>query len=321
MTTYTRITGTGSYLPEKILTNADLEKMVDTTDEWIMQRVGIRERHIIGDSDDTTASMAQAAAERAMAAAGVSVDEIDLLIVGTASPDNIFPSVACVLQQRMGINNDSPAFDINAACAGFVYALSIADQFIKTGAIKTALVVGAESLSPVVDWSDRGTCVLFGDGAGAVVLQASDQPGVICTNIHAAGRYADTLYARNPQLWAQHESKYIYMDGRDVFKVAVNKLDEIVDQTLEKAGMQKSDIDWLIPHQANYRIIQAVAKRLDLPMERVVLTIEEHGNTSSASIPLALDTAVSRGQVKQGDTLMLEAFGGGLAWGSVLVTY
>lgn len=318
---YSKIIGTGSYLPEKILTNADLEKMVDTSDEWIMQRVGIRERHIVTGSDDTTASMSEAAARQAMDSAGVTAEDIGLTIVGTASPDNLFPAVGCLLQQCLGIDNDSPAFDINAACAGFVYALSIADQYIKSGMVKTALVVGADTLSPIVDWTDRSNCVLFGDGAGAVVLQASDEPGVICTTIHAAGRYADILFARNPQLWPQHDSKFLQMEGREVFKVAVSKLDEIVDQTLEKAGMQKSDIDWLIPHQANFRIIQAVAKRLGLPMEKVVLTIEEHGNTSAASIPLALDHAVRKGQVKNGETLMLEAFGGGLAWGSVLVNY
>lgn len=315
---YSRIIGTGSYLPPHVLTNAELEKMVDTTDEWIMQRVGIRERHLIKD-DDTTASMAIKASKSAIEAAGVDPNDIGMVIVGTASPDNLFPGVACLIQQALGIDNDSPAFDINTACAGFVYALSIADQYVKTGAIKKVLVVGVESLSPFVDWTDRGTCVLFGDGAGAVVVEASDEPGVIVSNLHAAGRYADLLYSKNPIF--KNEDYHIQMDGREVFKVAVTKLDEIVDQTLEKAGMQKSDIDWLIPHQANARIIQAVAKRLNLPMDRVVLTIEEHGNTSAASVPLALDVAVRRNQIKRGDVLMLEAFGGGLSWGSVLVKY
>ncbi|PHQ79136.1 MAG: 3-oxoacyl-ACP synthase [Coxiella sp. (in: Bacteria)] len=317
---YTKIMGTGSYLPKKIVTNADLEKMVDTTDEWIMQRVGIRERHVIADSTDTTATMAEAAARNALDAAGLTPNDIGLVIVGTASPVNLFPSVACLVQQGLGIDNDCPAFDINAACAGFVYALSTADQFVKHGAVKHALVIGADSLSPYVDWTDRGTCVLFGDGAGAVVVSTSDEPGILASNLHSAGRYADLLFARNP-LWSPNESRFIQMDGRGVFKVAVTKLDEIVDQTLEKAGMTKSQVDWLIPHQANARIIQAVAKRLDMPMERVVLTIEEHGNTSSASVPLALDVAVRDKRVKRGDVLMLEAFGGGLAWGSVLVTY
>lgn len=317
---FAKISGTGSYLPEKILTNAELEKMVDTTDEWIMQRVGIRERHVIGDSGDTTVSMAEQAARAALESANLKPNDIDFMVVGTASSDNTFPGVGCMLQQRIGIDNDCPAFDINAACAGFVYALSIADQYIKSGAAKHALVVGVDSLSPFVDWEDRGTCVLFGDGAGALVLSASDEPGVFATNLHSAGRYADLLYARN-KLWNSNESHYIKMDGREVFKVAVTKLDEIVDETLEKAGMQKSDIDWLIPHQANARIIQAVAKRLNLPMERVVLTIEEHGNTSAASVPLALDAAVKRDQIKRGDVLMLEAFGGGLTWGAALVKY
>lgn len=318
--TYSKIAGTGSYLPETILTNADIEKLVDTTDEWIMQRVGIRKRHVITHSDDNTATMAEKAARNALDAAGLEPGDIDFIIVGTASPLKVFPSTACLLQQQMRIDNDCPAFDINVACAGFVYAFSVADQFIKSGMAKRALVVGVDSLSPYTDWNDRGTCVLFGDGAGAVILEASSEPGILVSNLHAAGRYADLLYADNP-VWEQHDSHYIQMDGREVFKVAVTKLDEIVDQTLEKAGLQKSDIDWLIPHQANARIIQAVAKRLDLPMERVILTIEEHGNTSAASVPLALDVAVREGKVKRGDMLMLEAFGGGLAWGSALVNY
>ncbi len=317
---FSYIAGTGSYLPKKILTNAELETMVDTTDEWIMQRVGIRERHVVIGSDDTTASMAEKAAQQALDAAHTKVNDIDLIIVATASPDKVFPSTACLLQQRLKIDNDCPAFDINVACAGFVYALSVADQFIKSGSAKTVLVVGADSLSPYTDWTDRGTCVLFGDGAGAVVLQARDEPGLLASNLHSAGRYADLLYANNT-VWDHHDSHYIKMDGRAVFKVAVTKLDEIVDQTLEKAGLQKSDVDWLIPHQANARIIQAVARRLGLPMERVILTIEEHGNTSSASVPLALDFAVRNQKIKRGDRLMLEAFGGGLAWGSALVRY
>ncbi len=316
---YSKIIATGSYLPEKILTNAELEKTIDTTDEWIMQRVGVRERHLIADSGDTTASMAECAARAALKVAGLKPNDLDFIVVATASGDNIFPSVACLLQQRMGIDNDCPAFDVNVACAGFIYALSIADQYVKNGLAKQALVVGVDSLSPYVDWTDRSTCVLFGDGAGAVVLSQSDEPGVVVTNLHAAGRYADLLYARHP-VWSG-ASHYIQMDGREVFKVAVTKLDEIVDQTLEKAGMTKSQIDWLVPHQANARIIQAVAKRLELPMERVIVTIEEHGNTSAASVPLALDVPVRRDQIKPGDMLMLEAFGGGLAWASALVRY
>jgi len=317
---YSRIAGTGSYLPEKIISNADLEKMVDTTDEWIMKRVGIRERHVVGDSGDTTCSMAVASAKAAMKAAGVTAADIDLIVVGTATPDFFFPSAACVVQRELGIKNECPSFDLNAACAGFIYGVSVADQYIRTGTVKNALVIGAESLSRVVDWSDRSTCILFGDAAGAVVLQPSDEPGVIFTSILSDGNYGDLLYAKST-LWNGGSAPTLYMDGREVFKVAVKKLDEIVDQTLEKAGMEKSDIDWLIPHQANMRIIKATAKRLGLPMDRVVLTIEEHGNTSAASIPLALDVAVRRGQVKRGETLMLEAFGAGFAWGSALVKY
>lgn len=317
---YSRIAGTGSYLPEKILTNQDLEKMVDTTDEWIMKRVGIRKRHIVGDSGDTTCSMATEAAKRAMDAAGVVASDIDLIVVGTASADNYFPSAACVIQKNLGIDNDCAAFDLNAACAGFVYSLNMADLSIRCGQAKTALVIGVDTLSNVVDWTDRSTCVLFGDGAGAVVLQSSAEPGVLVSNIHAAGRYADTLYAKSA-LWNEADAGKLSMDGREVFKVAVKKLDEIVDQTLAKAGIDKSKIDWLIPHQANVRIIQAVAKRLQLPMERVIMTIEHHANTSAASIPLALDYAVQEGKVKQGDLLMLEAFGAGLSWGAALVQY
>lgn len=319
--THSRIAGTGSYLPETVLTNADLEKIVDTTDEWIMKRVGIRKRHMVGDSGDTTCSMGTEAAKRAIAAAGLTPNDIGLIVVGTASPDNYFPSAACVMQHNLGIDNECPAFDLNAACAGFVYGISVADQFIRTGEVKHALVIGVDTLSTVIDWNDRATCVLFGDGAGAVVLSADDKPGVITTNIQAAGQYAELLYARSA-LWKNEETPgQLHMDGREVFRLAVKKLDEIVDQTLEKAGMQKSDIDWLIPHQANSRIIQATAKRLGLPMDRVVLTIENHGNTSAASIPLALDHAVRNNIIKRGETLMLEAFGAGLAWGSALVIY
>jgi 3-oxoacyl-[acyl-carrier-protein] synthase III len=317
---YSRIAGTGSYLPETRLTNADLEKLVDTTDEWILKRVGIRERRIVADSGDTTSSMAVAAAKAAMEAAGVGPEEIDLIIVGTATSDCFFPSSACMVQHSLGIKNECPAFDLNAACAGFIYGMSVADQYIKSGAAKHALVIGAESLSRVVDWKDRSTCILFGDGAGAVVLQSSDEPGIIHTNIHSDGQYGSMLYANSP-LWDGGESPDLHMDGREVFKVAVSKLEEIVDQTLEQAGMTKSEIDWLIPHQANMRIIKATAKRLGLPIERVILTIEEHGNTSAASVPLALDSAVRQGQIKRGEVLMLEAFGAGFAWGSTLVKY
>jgi len=320
MTIYSKIIGTGSYLPEKELTNADLEKMVDTTDEWIVKRVGIRSRRIVADSGDTTVSMAYESAKAAMEAARLSPNDIDLIVVGTASPDRYFPSVACEVQRQLGVTNDSPAFDINAACAGFIYGLQVADQAIRTNAAKNALVIGAETLSTVVDWTDRSSCILFGDGAGAVVLQASDTPGVLSTHVHANGKYADLLFAENA-MFSKKAHNTIKMQGHEVFKIAVKKLGEIVDQTLAKAGIEKTDIDWLIPHQANMRIIQAMAKRLNMPLEKVVLTIEEHGNTSTASIPLALDVAVRRGQVKRGETLLLEAFGAGFSWGSALVIY
>ena len=318
--TYSKIIGTGSYLPEKILTNADLEKMIDTTDEWIMKRVGIRERHLVAESGDTTNSMATEAAKRAIEAAGVGVNDIGMVVVGTASADYFFPSAACVIQNNLNINNDCPAFDVNAACAGFIYAMSIADQYIRSGAIKNALVVGVDTLSMVVDWTDRSTCVLFGDGAGAVVLQASDKPGILSTHIHAAGKHTQLLYAEST-LWGRENPPTLHMNGNEVFKVAVTKLGEIVDETLKKAGIDKSDVDWLIPHQANMRIIKATAKRLGLPMERVVLTIDHHGNTSAASIPLALDHVVKEGRIKRGENLILEAFGAGFSWGSALLTY
>ncbi len=317
---YSRILGTGSYLPEKIITNKDLEKIVDTTDEWITKRVGIKERHVVTGSDDTTNLMATKAAERALEAANVDPQEIGMIIIGTASPDYFFPSAACVVQTNLGIRNECPAFDVNAACAGFIYALSIADQFIRSGEKSKVLVIGVDTLSRVTNWNDRATCVLFGDGAGAVVLGASDKPGIITSNIHAAGEYQKLLFAYS-SLWTKEGAGILHMEGQEVFKLAVKKLDEIVDQTLTKGNLQKSDINWLIPHQANIRIIQATAKRLDLPMERVYLTIEKHGNTSAASIPLALDEAVRKGAVKRGEILMLEAFGAGLSWGASLIKY
>lgn len=317
---YSKIVGTGSYLPKKILTNADLEKMVDTTDEWIVQRVGVRRRHIIGESGDTTVSMAEAAARAAIDAAGLSVNDIDLILVGTTSPDRYFPSVACHIQKNLEMTNECPALDLNAACAGFIYGISIGDQYIRTGTCKNVLVVGVDTLSAVVDWTDRSSCILFGDGAGAVVLQLSETPGILATHIHADGQYANLLYAENA-LFSKKAENYLHMQGNEVFRIAVTKLGEIVDQTLAKVNIDKHDIDWLIPHQANMRIIQAMAKRLDMSMEKVVLTIEEHGNTSAASIPLALDYAVRKGQVKRGEKLLFEAFGAGFAWGSTLVVY
>jgi len=320
---YARITGTGSYLPEKILSNADLEKMVDTSDEWISERTGIRKRHIAGEGE-TTCDLVEKAARHAIAAAGISHSDIDLIIVATTTPDKIFPSTACLLQKRLKIHGP-PAFDLQAVCTGFVYALGVADKFIRTGSAKCALVVGADTLSRIIDWTDRDTCVLFGDGAGAVVLQAHDEPGILSTHLHADGKYYDLLMV--PEGISQgydrvREGKaFIHMQGNEVFKVAVNTLGRIVNETLAANKMKKSDIDWLIPHQANIRIISATAKKLKLPMERVVVTVHEHGNTSAASIPLALDVAVRDGRIKRGETLLLEAFGGGFTWGSALLKY
>jgi 3-oxoacyl-[acyl-carrier-protein] synthase-3 len=318
--TYSRIAGTGSYLPKKILTNAELEKMVDTTDEWIVQRVGIRRRHIIADSGDTTYSMAEGAARAAITEAKITPNEIDLILVGTASSDRLFPSVACEIQKRLGITNECAAFDVNAGCSGFIYVMNIADQYIRTGAAKNVLIVGADTLSAVTDWTDRSSCILFGDGAGAAVLQSSEKPGILATHIHADGQYADLLFAESA-LFSGQSKNFIQMQGNAVFKVAVNKLGDIVDQTLAKAGIDKTEIDWLIPHQANMRIIQAMAKKLDMPMEKVIVTIEDQGNTSAASIPLALDFAIKNNQIKRGEKLLLEAFGAGFAWGSALIIY
>ncbi len=320
---YSRISGTGSYLPEKVLTNADLEKMVETSDEWIAERTGIRKRHIAAD-DETTCDLAEAAARQALAAAGIAPERIDLIIVATTTPDKVFPSVACLLQQRLGIHG-CPAFDIQAVCSGFVYALGVADQFIRNGTARCALIVGADTLSRIIDWTDRGTCVLFGDGAGAVVLEAADAPGILSSHLHADGRYQELLMVPDGISQGYDKVKqgeaYIHMQGREVFKVAVNTLEQIVDETLAANGIGKSEIDWLVPHQANIRIIKATARKLRLPMERVVVTVDEHGNTSAASIPLALDVAVRDGRIRRGDTLLLEAFGGGFTWGAVLLRF
>lgn len=320
---YARITGTGSYLPEKVLTNADLEKMVDTSDEWISERTGIRKRHIAGEGE-TTCDLVEQASRQAIKAAGISSSDIDLIIVATTTPDKIFPSTACLLQERLQIHGP-PAFDIQAVCTGFVYALGVADKFIRTGDTQCALVVGADTLSRIIDWSDRSTCVLFGDGAGAVILQADDEPGILTTHLHADGKYYDLLMVPEGVSQGYDRVKkgeaYIHMQGNEVFKVAVNTLGRIVDETLEANRMNRNDVDWLIPHQANIRIIQATARKLKLPMERVVVTVDQHGNTSAASIPLALDVAVRDGRIKRGETLLLEAFGGGFTWGSTLLKY
>jgi 3-oxoacyl-[acyl-carrier-protein] synthase III len=315
--TYSRIAGTGSYLPEKVLTNADLEHMVDTTDEWIFSRTGIRERHIVADNEFTS-DLALQAAYKAIESAGIKADDIDLIIVATTTPDKIFPSTACILQRKLGVSG-CPAFDVQAVCSGFVYALATADNFIKAGAAKCALVIGAESFSRITDWTDRGNCILWGDGAGAVILQASHEPGIISTHLHADGSYENMLHV--PRKNDMNSSDTVVMEGNGVFKVAVNTLDAIVDETLAANGMQKSDIDWLVPHQANIRILQATAKKLSMSMDRVVVTVDKHGNTSAASIPLALDVAVRDGRIKRGEIILMEAFGGGFTWGSALIKY
>jgi len=321
--TYSRITGTGSFLPENVLTNHDLEKMVETSDQWIKERTGISKRHIAAEGE-TTCDLAEAAARNALEAAGVTAAEIDLVIVATTTADKIFPSTACLIQKRLGIHG-SAAFDVQAVCSGFIYAITVADKFITTGSAKKALVIGAETLSRITNWEDRGTCVLFGDGAGAVVLEASDEPGILSTHLHADGRYDELLHvpagvSTNYELVKQGKA-YMEMQGNDVFKMAVRTLGRIVDETLAANGLEKSDIDWLVPHQANIRIIAATAKKLNMSMDKVVVTVGEHGNTSAASVPLALDVAVRDGRIKKNDTVLLEAFGGGFTWGSVLLKF
>ncbi len=312
---YSKIMGTGSYLPEKLLTNADLEHMVDTTDEWIFARTGIRERHIAAD-DEFTSDLAFKAAQNAIASAGIDVSQIDLIVVATTTPDKIFPSVATIVQRKLGISG-CPAFDVQAVCSGFIYALATADNFIKVGTSKCALVIGAETFSRITDYTDRSNCILWGDGAGAVLLQASETQGIISTHLHADGNYENMLHVpRNAE-----GKDTVMMEGNAVFKMAVNTLDQIVDETLTANGMQKSDIDWLVPHQANIRILQATAKKLDMSMDHVVVTVSEHGNTSAASIPLALDVAVRDGRIKRDEIILMEAFGGGFTWGSALIRY
>lgn len=320
---YSSITGTGGYLPERIMDNAELEQMVDTSDEWIRSRTGVIKRHIAAE-DEMTCDLAEHAARMAMEAASVSADDVDLIIVATTTPDLVFPSTACLLQERLGVRG-SAAFDIQAVCTGFIYALSVADKFIKTGAANKALVVGAETLSRIIDWTDRDTCVLFGDGAGAVILEASEQPGIVSTFLHADGQHKDLLKVpvgiSTNYAAVQEGSAYMQMQGNEVFKVAVNTLGRIVDETLAANNLEKKDIDWLVPHQANTRIISATAKKLDMPMDKVIVTIDQHGNTSAASVPLALDVAIRDGRIQRGDKLLLEAFGGGFTWGSALIDY
>ena len=320
---YSRITGTGSYLPEKILTNAELERMVETSDDWIVSRTGVRERRVAAEGENTV-DLAERAVRPAIEAAGIDIQDIDLIVLATTTPDQVFPATACLLQRRLEIHG-CPAFDIQAVCTGFVYALNVADKFIHTESAKCALVVGAETFSRIIDWTDRGTCVLFGDGAGAVIVQAHDAPGIISSHLHADGQYTSLLEV--PAGVSQGYDKvrngqaYVRMGGSEVFKVAVNTLGQIVDETLAANNMQKSDVTWLVPHQANIRIIAATARRLGMSMDHVVVTVDRHGNTSAASIPLAFDEAVRDGRIKRGDTVLMEAFGGGFTWGSVLLKY
>ena len=323
MAHFSRIVGTGGYLPERVVTNAELAERVDTSDAWIRERTGIEQRHVAAD-DEFTLDLAHAAAGGAIEAAGISASEIDLIVVATTTPDRVFPSTACLLQSRLDIHG-CPAFDVQAVCTGFVYALSVADQFMRTGMARTALVVGAETFSRILDWDDRNTCVLFGDGAGAVVLRRDTAPGIRSTHLHADGDYAKLLHV--PSGVSNHHAAvvegraYVEMSGSEVFRMAVNTLGRIVDETLAANHLEKSAIDWLVPHQANVRILAATARKLGMPMEKVVQTIATHANTSAASIPLALDVAVRDGRVQRGDTVLLEGFGGGFTWGSALIEW
>jgi len=322
MIRYSKVIGTGGYLPEEVRTNEQISQTVDTSDSWIFERTGIKSRRIAG-ADETASSMAEIAARQAIEAAACDPEDIDLIIVATGTPDRVYPSTGCLLQRRLGIKN-CVAFDVQAACSGSIFALSIADQYIKSGAAKKVLVVGSEICSRVVDWTDRGTCILFGDGAGAVLLSASDDAGILSTHIHSDGEYEDLLYCPNPQAATEankDEAGYINMRGNEVFKVAVNTLGRIVDETLAANNMLQSDVDWLVPHQANTRIIAATAKKLKMSMDHVILTLETQGNTSSASVLLALNEGVRDGRIQRGQVVLLEAFGAGFTWGSALIKY
>lgn len=316
---YTKILGTGSYLPVKVRTNADLEKMVDTSDEWIVTRTGIRERRIAA-ADETVVTMGFQAAEESLEMAGVAKEDIGLIVVATTTSTYAFPSAACLIQQMLGIKACA-AFDLAAACAGFTYALSVAEQYVKNGAVKHALVIGADVLSQTLNPEDRGTLILFGDGAGAVLLDASEKPGIMSTHLHADGSYSGMLTLPFKDRQDQGKPAYVTMTGNEVFKVAVNELTNIVDETLQANNLERSALDWLVPHQANLRIINATAKKLDMSMDKVVVTLERHGNTSAASVPIALDEAVRDGRIQRGHLLLLEAFGSGFTWGSALVRF
>jgi 3-oxoacyl-[acyl-carrier-protein] synthase-3 len=320
---YATIAGTGAYLPERVMHNEEFEQLVDTSDEWIRERTGIKRRHVAAE-DETTSDMGIAAAREAVEAAEIPLADLDLIIVATTTPDKVFPSTACIVQRRLGIQS-IPAFDVHAACSGFIYALDVADRYIRTGGARNVLIIGSETYSRIIDWHDRATCVLFGDGAGAVVLAAADEPGVIATHIHADGEFEESLHVpagiSSGYDAIRAESAYIQMKGNEVFKKAVGTLDSMARETLSAHGVDKHELSWFVPHQANLRIIKAAAKKLDLPMERVVVTVDEHANTSSASIPLALDVAIRDGRIRRGELLLFEAFGAGFTWGSALVRY
>lgn len=320
---YSIITGTGGYLPAQVLTNADLERMVDTSDQWIRERTGIERRHIAAPGE-TTADLGEHAARRALQAADVDPASVDLIVVATSTPDYVFPSVASQIQERLGCFGCT-AFDVQAVCSGFVYALGVVDKFVRTGSARCALVIGAETFSRIIDWTDRSTCILFGDGAGAVLVEAAEAPGILSAHLHADGRYRELLWVPNGVSRGYDRTReseaFVAMKGSEVFKVAVNTLGRIVDETLEANGLQAEDIDWLVPHQANLRIITATARKLRMSMDKVVVTVQDHANTSAASVPLALDVAVRDGRIRRGDTVLLEAFGGGFTWGSVLLRY
>ncbi|MDP3008750.1 MAG: beta-ketoacyl-ACP synthase III [Methylococcales bacterium] len=316
MTYYSKVIGTGGYLPEKILTNEELSLTVDTSDSWIYERTGIKSRRIAAE-DETSSSMAEIAARQAIDAAQIDPETIDLIIVATGTPDRVYPSTGCLLQKRLGVKH-AVAFDIQAACSGSIFGLSIADQYIKSGAAKTVLVVGSEVCSRIVDWTDRTTCILFGDGAGAVLLTASEQKGIMSTHIHSDGEYEELLYCPTS---TEQKAGYISMRGNEVFKVAVNTLGRIVDETLEANDLGQEHIDWLVPHQANSRIIAATAKKLKLSMDQVIMTLENQGNTSSASVLLAFNEGVRDGRIQRGQVVLLEAFGAGFTWGSALIKY
>lgn len=319
---YSRIIGTGSYLPKKVLSNAELSETVDTSDEWIRERTGICQRYIVAE-DEYTSDLALQASLRALEAAGLGAEKVDLIIVATSTPDVVFPSTASILQEKLGVRG-CPAFDVQAVCAGFAYALSVADQYIRAGSAKNVLVVGAETFSRILDWTDRTTCVLFGDGAGAVLLAASETPGVHSTHIHADGRFQDLLCVPSgvsKQYDQMLKSQaFVQMDGQKVFKWAVKEMSALATKTLEENNLTADDIDWMVPHQANIRIIEAVANKAGVPMDKVIVTVQNHGNTSAASVPLALDEGIRDGRIKPGQKVILEAFGGGFTWGSALIT-